>query len=125
MMYAIIFLALVLGLPQLAHAQSSGNGDKLLADCKKGLPPRGEEGFQTGAHCLGVIQGMRDALTYWRWANEDGKRSPNGEACIPEKASVFEVAQVVVNYLEAHPKERNERDTILILRALRFAYPCK
>ena len=68
---------------------------------------------------------MRDALTYWRWANEDGKRSPNGEACIPEKASVFEVAQVVVNYLEAHPKERNERDTILILRALRFAYPCK
>lgn len=126
MRFAIVTLMLICGLSALAQAQQrTSTGDRLHADCKEALAVTNEVGFQTSAHCLGMVQGVRDTLTYWSWANEDEKRTPNGEACIPQKLNVFDVTRTVVKYLDAHTAEWNDPDTLLILRALRTAYPCK
>ena len=44
--------------------------------------------------------------------------------CSPEEVTLLRIRRVVVNYLQTHPERLQESSSILILDALREAFPC-
>jgi hypothetical protein len=44
--------------------------------------------------------------------------------CSPEEVTLLRIRRIVVNYLQAHPERLQESSSILILDALREAFPC-
>jgi hypothetical protein len=45
--------------------------------------------------------------------------------CIPSEATLAQVRDVVIRYLQEHPEERHYAASSLSLRALVLAFPCK
>lgn len=45
-------------------------------------------------------------------------------ACIPDKASVLQLARVLVKWLREHPERLHESKGILLVAALKDAFPC-
>ena len=66
--------------------------------------------------CLGIIAGYTDALR-----NTIGLNS----LCIPNKAEWEQRKKIVVKYMNDHPEKLHEYYEVLILQAMRKAFPCK
>ena len=101
--------------------EPEGTGNTFLTDCNIALrllnniklswSLDSKDWFSVG-FCMGAIHGVQDTL-----------RSTEG-MCLPDEIVVGQAIRIVVKYLEDHPQELQEQDTLLIKKALLDAYPC-
>ncbi len=85
------------------------DGNALLHFCAMALEPNAAGDGRAGV-CIGMVAAVSDLAD---------------DACLPRDRSTGLMIFVVMNYLSEHPEELNERDTMLILRALQDAFPCQ
>jgi len=70
--------------------------------------------------CFGYIEGIRDGLVWLAAA-----RKSKATVAIPEKATKEQLAGVIVKYLNDHPERQQRSAGILVLIALKQAFPPK
>lgn len=68
--------------------------------------------------CFGYIEGVRDGLV-WMAVAEKSKVS----AAIPDKTTKEQLKGIVVKYLNEHPERRQRSAGLLVLIALKHAFP--
>ena len=89
-------------------------GNRLLESC------RSEDGV-----CLGWIIGLSDGIAILQIV---GSSTPGGidwqPVCTPKGVSPDQLKDVVVKFLVGHPEKRHEQASLLILEAMRLAWPC-
>jgi len=107
---AALLLILVTGYPKNGGAEGR-SGIDLYKMCVIGA---------THAHdlfCLGYVGGFRDALDV-----RDDTTSP--VICIPQSIKVGQIKDVVSGYLRRRPEIRDQDVSIVMILALRDAFPC-
>lgn len=117
-MFSLIFLMSVPFFAQSLPKSFEPQGDGLLGNCRyaaqywdgASVAPN-EFGLALG--CIGVVRGVADTLQYFSIVKFPPDMNPD------------EPVRVVIRYLQDHPKELDERDTLLVVRALRNAFPRK
>lgn len=103
---------------------AEGGGDTLRAECSEFMDfsRSGQlEAESAGAsYCLGLVNGVMGTNAIYR------ARAPESALfCPPDEAITnAQAAGKVVDYLEAHPEERDLDAISLVVFAFRAAYPC-
>ena len=115
---ACTVLTLICFPPELSHSAAL-NGDQLL----KMLKNEAESGIEANvnrARAMGYVQGIQEAYLVM------STRDPNLKIyCLPaEGISNAQARDVVVRWLEAHPKRLSEPAMLLVFHALADAYSC-
>ena len=86
-------------------------------------------GFALSTHPVNAQQSPTQeptgAYLFWKNTNNTQKAKAYVPACIPEEATNFELARVVVKYLNDHPNQLHKSYRLLVMLALEDAYPCK
>ena len=104
-----------------AHAgNGDGRGHALLHNCQEFLlymnaPPEFKQNADTAnlaGMCIGIVNGSVDMLVIAGLISQ-----PN--------VTMGEHIDTVVKYLKAHPEMLDDRDTLIIMRAMGEAYPPK
>jgi hypothetical protein len=70
--------------------------------------------------CFGYIEGIRDGLV---WLAVAQKSKPS--VAIPEKVTKEQLTDAIVKYLNEHPERRDRAAGLLVLIALKQAFPPK
>jgi hypothetical protein len=91
--------------------------------------------------CLGYIDASEERISNWRvgtaietlvtqkagkpapsrlWADEDF-----AGICLPDGVSLGQVARVLVQWLRQHPERLHEAKSLLVMAALKDAFPCQ
>jgi hypothetical protein len=107
-----------------AHAGAS-TGNELLSACKTMIrlidngykSDSANDAYDAGV-CLGFTSGVRS--TIFMVELPESIRS-----CTPTKATMSQLARVVVKFLEEHPAQLDGEQTLLTMLALKEAFPCK
>lgn len=99
-------LAMLLGSPT-GYAFTTGN--KLVEYCKD------DEAYFGSGFCYGYVTGIATTLT---WASEENK------ICTPENVTNEQIASIIRKYLKEHPEMLHESADLLVIIALRRAFPC-
>jgi hypothetical protein len=113
-------ILLVLASPAFGQAAAPSDGNHLIEECATAIRMMDSDNVRAtstesrdGAYCMGLVQGVGDAL------NEEDRIAP------PHAASVGQLVRVVDRYLHDHPEELAERNTLLVIKALKKAFPPK
>jgi len=96
-------------------AWAVGTGNELISRCGASvayMDGRRDVDVYDMAYCQGMVSGVGDLLSAVGWA------------CAPGGVNLGQVTRVVYKYLQEHPTELQERDTVLVSRALERAWPC-
>ena len=105
-----------------ASTAFADDGDTLLHACQIALRDNDsgftmrmshQDKFYEGA-CMGAVHGVVDTAYFL---------GVDFGIDVPERSTLDQNVRVVVKYLQEHPEELHERDTVLIIRALRHAFP--
>jgi hypothetical protein len=92
------------------------DGNKLLGLCELTYRPAQDI-------CIAYVQGVADE---WRFADflDAAGEGKDPKVCAPE-ANSRQLADAVVNYLKAHPEERNQPAANLVMSSIMEAWHCK
>ena len=105
----------LLGASWGAWADMNGGhtGNTLIAACKAEVDTMGTNRASgwLGGFCMGLISGVADGL--------DGL-----SFCLPTHSTYGQYVRVVHKYLQENPAELQEGDSVLVLKALKAAWPC-
>jgi len=108
-------------------AAESKNGVELLKKCASVLRHIDREeklsplSMMDSAFCVGLIQGVSNTNAFYA---ADPKFKPY--MCMPEKGVNNEQgARIVVKFLTERPEKLHMNDTLLVIVALRDAFPCE
>ena len=125
-----ILLALLILFGSYSTARAAGMGNDLLVECN--LVVKNADGgamtsdqYQKAAHCLGIVEGVRDTLNLWQRDSKDSHFSTAHCTCTPDDVSNLQAVRVVLKYLQDNPDILHYSNTVLIALALQKAYPCK
>jgi hypothetical protein len=81
------------------------------------------EEFKKSGTCMGFIAGVLDRDTI---ATTDETGHPAGRNfCVPAEASTTQLAKVVVKYGDDHPQQLHLPAVVIVLLAMKDAFPCK
>lgn len=146
------FVTLIIALPAFAQQRPDthlSDGNNLLDKCRTliniadSLSPEKTPLIEWDkfSWCEGYLQATRDRFVATKVTlgvlgmtglKFDG---PNGipaaavnmldPVCIPDQATVLQLARVVVKWLGDHPERLHEAQSVLIVKALQDAFPCK
>jgi hypothetical protein len=102
-------------------AFAADTGEELLHKCKV-TEPKFDSGF-----CAGYIGATLDTLNMWEASDAFEKRTHDGDVkfCLPAEVTNGQIVLVFVKYLEDHPEELHKPANLLLVKALRKAFPCK
>jgi hypothetical protein len=109
------------------------DGNDLLQQCKVAVrfidEPKNEttEAVGEGYYCIGLVRGVLDTVDVWQFADKalKNKVSP-GRPCLPEESlKNIQAVRIVVKWLNEHPEQLHNGASLLVLVALRDAFPCK
>ena len=113
----------VLGAPPSAHADYI-TGNDLYRYCKPAQTDAAKDLKET--YCVAYITGVHDGaeasgslLTYMAERDE-----PFRLMCVPQGVEAGQLRDIVVQYLEDHPADRNLGAGLIVMSALLEAYPC-
>ena len=106
---AVLVAGLLLMPGDKARAEYFETGRDLYKKCR-------DTGTASQVFCLGFIIGIADVM-------EDNPLDGRS-ACIPREASIQQVADVVIRFLEANPDIREFTGESLAVQALSERYPC-
>jgi len=126
-MKKITLLLIILLLPSFSYA---GDGNELLSNCTKACKASDGEDVSSSNYfgmgtCMGTIRGVIDAGEIINISAESRGYTKQNLYCVPVEMSTVQATRVVVEYLKAHPEELDRQDTVLIVWALKEAFPCK
>lgn len=93
------------------------DGHNLLRMC---APSGDERVFQPGL-CSGYLMGVVDTADGYQQAG----RSKKPAFCMPMDVPESKIKDIVVHYLEGHPKRCDRDAAMLAIEALEKEYPCK
>jgi len=110
-----VFMLITVGICSPQEDPSSGNG--LLTSCQIALKHLDDpqttlsylDAVRIG-YCEGITQGV-------------GYVSP--KVCTMDNVTLVQAIRVVVKYLQDHPEELDQRNSLLVERALAKAFPCQ
>jgi hypothetical protein len=112
----------LLGMCLSAAALADGNA--LLLECQDGI------GSMSGAvaknpvgvgHCVGVLQATIDTLDILHEAGGTPRL-----VCVPEGGiAMIQSMRIVVQSLEQHPQSLHLNESVLVVSALKNAFPCQ
>ncbi len=80
------------------------------------MDQQGPDTYDTG-HCMGVVQAVTDMLTLYQ------DKLPI-KFCMPGNITYGQSVRIVTKYMLDHPVDLNAHDSIIVLLALKDAYPC-
>ena len=81
---------------------------------------------EAGMYCLGFVRGILDTVALWQTADALYKnRVSPGRPCLPEGISTVQGVRIVVKYLKDHPEKLHYENTLLVMTALKGAFPCR
>lgn len=81
------------------------------------------DAFHKAGTCMGFIQGIIDTDTI---AHTDENGHPTGpKLCVPAEASERQLAKVVVKYGDDHPEQLHLPAVVIVLLAMKGAFPCR
>jgi hypothetical protein len=110
-MYKLLMLAALLILPcGMARADT---GNDLLRHCQDD-----ETNYFSSGMCLGYVSGAIDALL----ANMYAQKTCWFE--LPGESTNKQLVDVTVKYLTDHPEQRQYLASVLVMVAMREAFPC-
>jgi hypothetical protein len=113
---ACIAIALLLSLQRTAAAEAVfQTGNDLLSYCRV---PREKESVSL-AFCTGYVIGAADQISAFQ-----SIKGATREICMPEGATISQLRDVVVRYLENNPDARHYAAGSSVLVALHAAFPC-
>jgi hypothetical protein len=75
--------------------------------------------------CAVYVSGFLDGVSFGTAFAEDkaGRKLPS-PFCFPDAIDTGQIMRIVLKYIREHPEEAHERTAVLLVRALRQAYPC-
>jgi hypothetical protein len=118
-------LSILAGLTVLLVASSASaweRGDQMLWACK-GEGPEPENAILGKVTCAAYLSGFLDSHSLAVGLGDSRKQM---NFCLPPAGiSNDQAMRVVIKWLEAHPEELHESSRMLVLLALRDAFPCK
>lgn len=121
-MTRVLLCATALALAFSADAMADGN--KLLLECQDGISSMsgGVAKNPVGiGHCVGVLQATIDTLDLVHEAAGTPKL-----VCVPEGGiPMIQSMRVVVQSLEEHPQSLHLNESVLVVSALKNAFPCR
>lgn len=81
--------------------------------------------MQDVAVCLGYVRGVTDGISNEvAYASAITNQEPPSPFCLPEKSTNGQLVRIVLKYIGNHPEEAHETTTLLIIAALKDAFPC-
>lgn len=99
--------------------QASQNGHQLYTGCQLAVAQASQPGKRMDhaqsydlGYCYGIVQGVSESL------------KKNDLFCLPENITFSALTEVVVDYLEAYPAQRDLKATAAAYHALLTRYPC-
>jgi Rap1a immunity proteins len=115
---AVVVLSLLCCGNARANATS---GEELLQKCKT------ESANYGSGFCHGFIAAVLDTLTMWEASDSYEKRTHDKDVrfCLPAEVTNGQIVLVFVKYLEDHPEKLHMPANLLLVEALRKAFPCK
>lgn len=121
---ALLTAAAVLTTPSHADSETSplttGNGflDFCRNDSNRLLCTGFMNGFHTGAMNASLVISMREAGTYEEYKK---KYKPY---CAPDAANAEQLLDIALEHMKNNPQDRHNQTGLLIIVALRRAFPC-
>lgn len=122
-----LLLISVLMCPILSYASSAAmDGNDILKECSGGIdnPSETQQDTVRFIHCAGYVAGVMDTEALWDGLQHDshvGFRS-----CLPKDGLGGEQSiRVILKWLKANPEKLHLRGDMLVLMALRDAFPCR
>lgn len=109
--HLMILAALLASTPAKANDTVSDNGNEILEICDRGT--NFGDGF-----CIGYIRGLKTAVDVIIRLNDR-------QTCYPDGITVGQLRDVVVSYVRRNPANRHEGATLVFMRAISEAWPCK
>jgi|SRR5271165_6558004 len=112
----------------------AGFGEQLVTSCRaiaevtnsvgRSMPTTDlMEDFHKAGTCMGFIQGVIDYDTI---VTTDKNGHPTGRHfCVPAEASETQLAKVVVKYGDDHPQQLHLPAAMIVLLAMKDAFPCQ
>lgn len=105
-------------------AAALADGNKLLLECQDGITSMsgGVAKNPVGiGHCVGVLQATMDTLDIFHEAAGTPKL-----VCVPEGGiPMIQSMRIVVQALEEHPQSLHLNESVLVVSALKNAFPCQ
>jgi len=105
-------------------AVALADGNKLLLECKDGITSMsgGVAKNPVGiGHCVGVLQATMDTLDLFHEAGGTPKL-----VCVPEGGiPMIQSMRIVVQALEEHPQSLHLNESVMVVSALKNAFPCQ
>jgi hypothetical protein len=108
---SLVLLAATLWSGQVAAAGGFESGNSLLTFCTSAQETHRE-------YCNGYVGGVADALL-------SDSLAVQSRACLPKDATLAQVTDAAVKWLQQNPQHRHYTAVSLIARALSDAFPCK
>ena len=124
-MRCVWFALLLLVSSALATAQKdttslmdTGNGYLDVCDHADVLPA-------VGMTCLAYVNGVIEGITLEHdFAKKRGAATIGAPFCVPQGVTLGQEGAIVVKYMKAHPEKTHLATAVLILGAIRDAFPC-
>ena len=113
-----------------AEALSRVTGERLLHDCRAAIkssdikPALSIEEDRAADRCIGYLQGAMDANEFWH-SVDDRDHNAMKHYCINKETSLEQVIRVLVQYLEANPKDLSETGWVCLQAAMLTSFPCQ
>jgi hypothetical protein len=111
-----------------AAEQGTKNADDLLPYCKLAKEPSrtsARDAVNVG-QCLGIVEGISQMFRLLQEAKEAGTAEFDPLLCtaIPVGITTLQLVDVVVKYGETFPELTHRPFTVLVMSAMRVAWPC-
>ncbi len=105
-------------------AGALADGNKLLLECQDGINSMSGGVAQNGVgvgHCVGVLQATMDTLDLFHEAGGLPRL-----VCVPEGGiPMIQSMRIIVQSLQAHPESLHLNESVLVVAALKNAFPCQ
>jgi hypothetical protein len=100
------------------------DGNKLLLECQDGINSMSGGAAQNSVgigHCVGVLQATMDTLDLFHEAGGLPRL-----VCVPEGGiPMIQSMRIIVQSLQAHPESLHLNESVLVVAALKNAFPCQ
>jgi Rap1a immunity proteins len=129
-MKSAILLVTAMCLCSVASAQDA-DGNLLLKHCNVAIrfvdAPTSvtSQEAESGMYCMGLVRGIVDTVMLWQESDKAFKnRVSPGRPCLTTEIKTSQAVRIVVKYLNDHPEQLHHDDSLLVVVALKTAFPC-
>lgn len=131
MKIAATMLFILLSSSSLTFGQHVTDGNALLRNCSVLIKANSQDAVSAtdalySGECVGLVRGIANVMTIWAAVDRvRGAKANPIHGCVPDGVKPLQLVRIVVKYLNSYPARLSQPDSLLVIRALADAYPCK